>query len=184
VGICRDLHQLGAHVFIFDYRGYGRSRGFPTESGTYRDARAAYEVVRARYADADQPPVLLYGRSLGGAVAVQLALDRPVRGVVLEGAFTSTRDMARMLFPGLPLQYFCRFQYDALAKIRGLQAPKLLAHSRDDEVVPPAMGRTLFEAAAEPKLFYELRGGHNDIGWNTDPGYGKALEQFVRRCLQ
>jgi pimeloyl-ACP methyl ester carboxylesterase len=117
IDLARDLHRLRVNVFLFDYRGYGRSKGWPTEQGTYRDARAAYEVVRARYADAEQPPVIVYGASLGGAIAVQLALDKPVRGLILEGAFTSTIDVGRHLYPLLPVRLVVRYRYDALSRI-------------------------------------------------------------------
>jgi fermentation-respiration switch protein FrsA (DUF1100 family) len=122
VGLAADLVELGLNIFLFDYRGYGQSRGWPSERGTYRDARAAYEYVRARYADADVPPVVVLGRSLGGAVAVQLALDKPVRGLLVESTFTSVLEMAQELYPVLPVRISiqsCRFGcYVAIAMIR------------------------------------------------------------------
>jgi fermentation-respiration switch protein FrsA (DUF1100 family) len=182
-GIVADLSRLGVNVFIFDYRGYGKSRGWPNEIGTYRDARAAYEVARARHDDTEQPPIIAYGRSLGAAVAVQLAVDKPLRGLVLEGAFTSTRDMARELFPGLPVHLICRYRYDSGVKVPALRIPKLMAHGRRDEVVPIHLGRRLYDRAAEPKQFYELPGFHNDVAWAQDPHYWDQLGQFVRACL-
>ncbi len=98
VELAADLHRLRLNVFLFDYRGYGLSRGLPTETGTYADARAAYEVVRARYNDSERPPIIVHGQSLGGAVAIQLALDKSVRGLVVESSFTSVSDMARRLY--------------------------------------------------------------------------------------
>jgi len=159
-----DLHRLGVNVFLFDYRGYGRSKGLPTEEGTYRDARAAYEVVRARYDDAENPPVIVHGQSLGGAIAIQLALDKPVRGVIAESSFSSTVDMGRHLYPGLPIELFCRFRYDSVSKVGRLAMPKLFASSPQDDVVPYVLGRKLYDAAAGPKQFVELRGGHNEAG--------------------
>ncbi|HOW96372.1 MAG TPA: alpha/beta hydrolase [Kiritimatiellia bacterium] len=178
-----DYHQLGMNVFLFDYRGYGRSRGIPTEKGTYRDARAAFEVIRARYGDAEAPPVVVHGVSLGGAVAVQLALDKPVRGLILEGAFTSIRDMGARLYPWLPMRWLSRFRYDSLAKMPRLKTPLLLAHSREDERTPFEFGRRLYEAAAEPKRMVELTGRHRDAGWNRTPEYGRALQDFLDRVL-
>lgn len=183
VWLAADLHRLKVNVFLFDYRGYGRSRGLPTEQGTYRDARAAYEVVRNRYADAETPPVIVHGQSLGGSVAVQLALDKPVRGLVVESTFSSTVEMGHHLYPLLPVRLFCRFRYDSAAKVPRLAMPKLFAHSPHDETVPYALGRKLYEAAAEPKEFVELEGTHNEAGWGGSPEYWAALEAFVDRVL-
>lgn len=178
-----DYHRLGLNAFLFDYRGYGRSRGIPTEQGTYRDARAAFEVVRARYGDTEAPPVVVHGVSLGGAIAVQLALDKPARGIILEGAFTSIRDMGARLYPWLPLRGLSRFRYDSLAKMPRLKMPLLLAHSREDERTPFEFGRRLYEAAAGPKRMVELTGRHRDAGWNRTPEYGQALQDFLDRVL-
>ncbi len=181
--LAADLHRLGVNVFLFDYRGYGKSRGLPTEQGTYRDARAAYEVVRAKYEDADNPPVVLHGQSLGGAVAIQLALDKPVRGLVVESTFPSTVEMGRVLYPALPVNLLCRYHYDSLPKVEKLKIPKLFAHSRQDDMIPFALGRQLFERASEPKEFVELSGGHNESGWNASPEYWTALGRFVTNVL-
>lgn len=183
VEMAADLHRLRVNVFLFDYRGYGLSRGLPTEKGTYADARAAFEVVRARYHDSERPPVIVHGQSLGGAVALQLALDKPIRGLVVESTFTSVTDMARKLYPGLPLHWLVRFRYDSLAKISRVSVPKLLAHSRTDDLIPYEMGQRLFEAATEPKEFVTLTGGHNEAGWATSPEYWSALQRFVDRVL-
>mgnify|MGYP003586132247 CR=1 FL=1 len=183
VYLAADLHRLGVNVFLFDYRGYGRSRGIPTEQGTYRDARAAYEVVRARYRDAEDPPVIAHGQSLGGVVAIQLALDKRVRGVVVESVLPSTIELGARLYPWLPVRWFCGFRYDAISKAAKLGGPKLFAHSRDDEMIPYDLARKVFDAAPEPKRFVELAGGHNDAGWSATPEYWKALEEFVGEVL-
>ena len=183
VELAGDLHRLRVNVFLFDYRGYGLSRGLPTEKGTYADVRAAYEVARARHNDSDAPPIVVHGQSLGGAVAIQLALDKPVRGLVIESTFTSVAEMARRLYPRLPLHRLVRFRYDSLAKISRVSAPKLFAHSRTDDLIPFEMGRRLFEAAPEPKEFVALTGGHNEAGWHTSPDYWLALQRFVDRVL-
>ena len=177
-----DFHRLGLNAFIFDYRGYGRSRGIPTEEGTYRDARAAYEVVRARYGQAEDPPVILHGQSLGGAVAIHLALDKPVRGLIVESSFTSVPDMAAKYYPWLPRRLI-RFKYDALARVGQLAIPKLFAHSPDDEIVPFPLGQRLFQAAAGPKSFVALSGGHNDSGWTSTPEYWRAINHLVDQAL-
>jgi len=175
------LHRLGLNIFLFDYRGYGRSRGIPSEAGTYRDARAAYEVIRARYADVEEPPVLLYGRSLGAAIAIQLAGERHALGLITEAAFTSIPDLGSELFPVLPVRSLGRIKYDSLSRISDLSVPSLIAHSMDDILIPLEHGKRLHEAAREPKQFAELRGAHADPGWLHTPGYWEILEAFVAR---
>ena len=183
VDLCADLHRLGVNVFIFDYRGYGRSKGWPSEQGTYRDARAAFEVVRARYEDAEAPPVIVYGASLGGPIAAQLALDKPVKGLVLEASFPSTVELGRILYPWLPVRWIARYRYDAAAKVEQCRLPKLFASSSEDQLVPFELGRALYDQAAEPKEFVELRGPHDEGGWNYTPAYWSALEKFTTRVL-
>lgn len=183
IWIAADLHRLGVNVFLFDYRGYGKSRGLPTEKGTYEDARAAYEVVRAAHDDAEEPPVVVYGQSLGGAVAVQLACDKPVRGLIVESTFSSTVDMGKALYPWLPVALLATYRYDSVAKVPTLRMPKLFAHSRTDDLIPFEFGTRLFEAAAEPKQFVELTGGHNDACWATSTSYWAAVEAFLARTL-
>ena len=173
------LHTCGWNVFLWDYRGYGQSRGRPSEKGTYRDARAAYEVVRARHGGADRPPVLVIGRSLGGAVALYLATRQPVSGLVLESSFTSTPDLCRLYYPKLPAGLICRFRYPSLERIRGLRVPLLVAHGRADDVVPFAHGRALYEAAPGPKRFVELRGPHQEVGWAQTPEYLDAIANLA-----
>ena len=178
-----DLHRLKVNVFLFDYRGYGESRGLPTEKGTYRDARAAYEVVRARYQDVESPPVVLHGQSLGGAVAIQLALDKPVRGLIVESSFSSVIDMGQKLYPLLPIRWFCYFRYDSVSKAPRLNIPKLFAHSPQDDLIPYDLGEKLYQAAAPPKEFVVLEGAHNDAGWSLTPAYWRAIEKFMDHVL-
>ena len=183
LSVATGLHALGVNVFLFDYRGYGESRGFPTEAGTYRDARAAYEVVRARHGDAEEPPVVIVGASLGGAIAADLATCRPARGLVLEGAFPNATAVGELLYPALPVRWFNFFRYDTAARVARLTLPKLLVHSRDDELIPYALGEQLFQAAAHPKLFVPLRGAHGEAGWEANPAYAAALRAFVHQAL-
>lgn len=177
------FHDMGLNVFFFDYRGYGKSRGFPTEKGTYRDARAAYEVVRARYQDAETPPVIVHGHSLGAAVAARLALEKPVRGLVLDGAFPSVADMAAHIYPGLPLRWLLWFKYDTRACLAQQKVPKLFFHCPADSIVPYEMGRALYDAAAEPKQFIDLPGDHNDMDWLWNGPLRQAYEHFIAKCL-
>lgn len=183
INLCADLHALGVNVFIFDYRGYGRSKGRPSEQGTYRDARAAYEVVRARYEDAEQPPVVVYGASLGGPIAAQVALDKPVRGLVVEASFPSAVELGRVLYPWLPVRWLARYRYDTASKLAESDVPKVLASSRDDALVPFALGWSLYESAAPPKEFVELRGPHDEGGWKENPAFARALERLLTQTL-
>lgn len=174
-----DFHRLGVNVFLFDYRGYGDSKGLPTEKGTYADARAAFEVVRARHGDREDPPVIVHGQSLGGAVAIQVVRDKPARGLIVESTFTSVVDMGLKLYPWLPVKAFVRYRYDSLAKMPGVSVPTIVSHSRQDELIPFEMGRKLFDAASEPKWFVELSGAHNEAGWGLNPEYWARIEAFV-----
>lgn len=154
------LHELGLASLIFDYRGYGLSEGQPSEAGTYRDAEAAWQYLRQRGHAADD--IIVMGRSLGAAVATELAQRHAARALVLESAFTSVPDTAAEHYPFLPVRWLSRFQYDTLRRLPSIHVPVLIVHSRDDEIIPYHHGRRLFEAANEPKEFLELRGGHND----------------------
>lgn len=183
VGLCADLHRLRVNLFVFDYRGYGRSKGRPSEHGTYRDARAAYEVVRARHGDAEQPPVVVYGVSLGGAIAAQLALDKPLRGAIVESSFPSATEVRRHLYPWLPVGLLSRHRYDAASRWARSDVPKLFASSVNDTLIPFELGRRVYEAAAEPKQFVELRGSHDEGGWSESPAYWTEIERFVTRAL-
>lgn len=155
------FHSLGLNCFVFDYRGYGRSEGRPTEVGTYRDAQAAYDwLVRTRLVPAEQ--IILFGRSLGGSVAAHLAARVKAAALVIESVFTSYPDIGSRFYPYLPVRPFARFKYNTLAYLGKVRCPVLVMHSRDDDVVPFEFGVRLFEAAPGPKQFVEILGGHND----------------------
>jgi uncharacterized protein len=170
-------HDLGVGVFMFDYRGYGASEGRPTEAGLYADARAALNATTAE-ADVRPEEIVLVGQSLGAAVAVELATDQRVRGVVLEAAFTSIPDMARHHYSFLPVWPLLRTDFDSESRIAEIDAPLLMLHGRHDEIVPIAMGRKVFVAAREPKEFNEVAGaGHNDVYLAED--YMSTLGDFL-----
>ena len=172
-------HRLGANVFIFDYRGYGQSPGKPSERGTCEDAQAALSYLRGMPEVAGHR-IVLFGRSLGGAVAVDLAASEQVEGVILESTFTSIRSMARRAYPFLPLGPFLRTRYDSLAKIGRLSSPVLFVHSEDDEIVPYEEGVRLHEAAPEPKRFHSISGaGHNETYTSGGEAYWQALDDFL-----
>jgi fermentation-respiration switch protein FrsA (DUF1100 family) len=172
------LRGLGLNLFAFDYRGYGESEGAPTEQGLYRDAEAAYRYLRDTL---DIPPerIVLFGHSLGAAVAVELATRVPAAGLVLDGALTSVVERAQELFPYAPVRWLAANRYPSIERIGSLRLPKLFLHARDDEVVPIAHGRRLFEAAAPPKRFVELRGTHGDAFDADSAEYYGAIGRFV-----
>lgn len=155
------FNRLRYSTLILDYRGYGKSTGSPSEEGTYRDAEAAWEYLR--HARLAQPRgVVIAGESLGGAVATWLAAKVNPRAVLLFSTFTSVNDLGAQVYWFLPVRLLSRIGYDNLENLKGLRAPVLIAHSRDDDVVPYSHGTRLFEAAGEPKAFLEMHGGHND----------------------
>jgi uncharacterized protein len=169
-------------VLIVEYRGYGLSQGTPSERGIGRDARAAYDhLMRERGIDPRR--LVLYGESLGGAVAVDLAVRVPVGGLVLENTFTSIADVGRALVPYLPMRLVLRDRYESLEKIGRLEAPLLVFHSRDDEIFPPHHAERLLAAARGPKQGVELRGGHNDAFLVSRAAYEAALERFFSSVL-
>jgi uncharacterized protein len=171
--------RLGVGVLMLDYRGYGRSEGVPSEQGTYRDADAALAYLRGA-PEVDPDGIVLYGQSLGAAVAVELAARERVRGLILEGPFASVPAMARAVYPWLPIGPLLRTRYDSMARIGTVRAPLLILHSERDEVVPYAQGRALYAAAAEPKHFHPVVGaGHNDAFYRGGEGYWGALAEFL-----
>jgi uncharacterized protein len=177
LGLCSALLNTGANVFVFDYRGYGRSGGRPTEEGTYLDAQAAYAWLRQK--GFQGPNILLFGESLCGGVASELALREPVGGLILRSSFTSIPDIGSEIFPWLPVRWLGSIKYDTRAKLPRIHVPVLVMHSRSDGTVPFHHGERNFAAANEPKLFCELHGGHNDAV-EREPEFRAALEQFVK----
>lgn len=173
----RLLHAAGASVFLLDYRGYGRSEGKPSEEGTYLDAEAARRWLLERK-DVPASRLVYHGESLGCGVAVELARRHPPAALILDSAFTSVPEMAKRIF-SLPLSWLVKFRYDNLAKLPSIRVPLLVLHSPQDDIVPYEMGRRLFEAAAEPKAFVDLRGGHNDAILKSGPAYVDALKMFL-----
>ena len=155
------LARLGTDVLLLDYRGYGLSDGTPDEAGVYADARAGFAfLVNERGFAEDR--IVVFGRSLGGAVAVDLARDRNLAGLILESTFTSAADVARRTVLA-PFAFLLRGRFASDGKIDRVRAPILFFHGDRDEVIDYSLGRRLFEAAPEPKTFETIRGaGHND----------------------
>ncbi len=175
------LHRrLGVSLFIFDYRGYGCSEGNPSEKGLYKDAEAALAYLRAR-SDVDQGKLVLFGQSLGCAVAVETATRNQAYAVILESPFTSSSAMAKRLYPLLPLRFLITNKFDSASKIARVRAPLMVLHGSDDRTVPIEVGRELFDAANEPKRFYVIEGAdHNDTYVVGGEPYLEALESFLQ----
>ena len=172
-------HQLEVSVFIFDYRGYGKSEGSPSEEGVLNDARAARQWLATRTGvDADQ--LVLLGRSLGGALAVDLAASGGARGLILDSTFTSLPDVAARLYPWAPVRLLMRTQLDSLTKIQRYSGPVFQSHSDADEIVPYGLGKQLFEAIpSAEKTFFTIAGAdHNSP---PTPPYFDALNEFLDR---
>jgi hypothetical protein len=172
-----ELVALGTNVLLLDYRGYGLSDGSPSEAGVYADARAGLGyLIEERGIPEDR--IVVFGRSVGGAVAVDLVQDRAIAGLILESTFTSASAMARSLLPlAAP---FVRGHFDSENKIARLRAPLLFFHGDRDEIVPYGLGRQLFEAAPEPKAFETIEGaGHNDTTTIGGRPYFERIGRFL-----
>ncbi len=172
----------GFSCLLAEYRGYGNSEGKPTEKGLYRDALAAYQWVLARGVKSDR--IVVYGHSLGAAVAAWLAAEEPVAGVVLEGSFTSIHALARHHYWWLPAPEFIVLdKFLTAAHIARARCPVLVIHGEDDTVAPVRFGRGVFEAAVEPKTWCPIPGaGHNDLNLLA-PQTSTALDEFARHLV-
>jgi fermentation-respiration switch protein FrsA (DUF1100 family) len=181
LGQARAFRELGYDVLLFDYRTYGRSTGALSEEGTYLDAEAVFDHLVARGVDARR--IALYGESLGGAVAIELARRRSVAALVVEDAFTSLADMGARIYPWLPVRWISRIRYDSLAKVAQLKVPLLVVHSPQDGLVPFEQGQRLFSAHAGPKRFLETGGDHNAGGFLQRAEWGRAVGEFLAEHL-
>jgi len=171
------LHDLGAATLIIDYRGYGESDGTPSEAGLQRDARAAWSwLTTERGLGAEW--IVLYGRSLGGAVAAWLAAEHRPAGLIMESTFTSLADLGAEIYPWLPVRLLLRHRFDARAALARVEAPTLVAHAREDELVPFDHARRLAEVSPPVIELVELDGGHNRVIGSTR-GYRDRLAEFL-----
>ncbi len=178
LGTIEVFHRMGYDVMVYDYRGYGASTGTPTEQGTYWDALAVWNYVKG---EKGIPPekIVLFGRSLGGAISAWLAEQVGPGALVLESAFRSAPAMARKMFPYLPINLICKFDYNNEERLKNITCPIVVAHSVDDEMIPFSHGQKLYERAGEPKMFVEMRGGHNSGGLDADSAYQARLKEFL-----
>lgn len=176
------FHRLGLNVFIFDYRGYGRSEGKPSEIGTYRDVEAVWQyLVEERQVSPNS--IVVFGRSLGGAVAAWLANRHTPGALILESAFTSVPDIAARLYPYLPVRLLSRFKYNTAEYLDEVACPVLIVHSREDEIMPFSHGKQLFERARGPKEFLEISGTHNEGFITSEKRYIEGLNTFISEYL-
>jgi uncharacterized protein len=172
------LRRLGLNLLAFDYRGYGESAGSASESGLYQDADAAYRYLREELkVPADR--IIVFGHSLGSAVAVDLASRVPVAGLIVEGALSSVVQRGQELYPFIPVRWMARNRFSSIDKVSGITVPKLFLHATRDEVIPIAHGRRLFAAAPEPKTFVELDGSHGDAFDVDSARYFGSIADFV-----
>ncbi len=155
------FYNLGLNCFIFDYRGYGKSKGKPNEQGIYLDAKAAYKWLTNQKKIPPQK-IIIFGRSLGGSIAAYLAAKLKCRCLALESTFTSYVDMGRKFYPYMPVRWFARFSYRTIDYIKKVTCPVLIIHSRNDELVPFEFGQELYQAANDSATFVEINGNHND----------------------
>jgi pimeloyl-ACP methyl ester carboxylesterase len=170
---------LGTDVLLFDYRGYGQSDAAPDEQGIYRDSRAAYRFLTEEK-EVPTERVILFGESLGAAVAVELATEVASAALVLEAPFSSIPDMAREVIPFFPLGRFIRNRYENEEKIPSIRVPLLVIHGERDRTVPFEQGRRVFEAAPEPKRFHAISGaGHNDTYIIGGEEYWQVWKEFL-----
>lgn len=172
------FNELGFDVLIIDYRGYGQSDGTISEAGAYRDAEAAYRFL-AEERGVDPSRIVVFGRSLGGAIAAQLAATNEVAAVIVESSFTSATDMASELYPFLPVRLLLRLEFPVADHVASINAPTLIVHGRDDEIIPFTMGEALYAAAPGPKAFVALDGGHNTAFLFDNERYVDGLRRFL-----
>ncbi|MBW8039028.1 MAG: alpha/beta hydrolase [Planctomycetes bacterium] len=173
------FYKLGLNCFIFDYRGYGSSEGTPGEEGTYLDVTAAYEwLTKEKKISPDD--IIIFGRSLGGSIAAQLAARVEARALIIESTFTSFVDIGRKFYPYMPVRWFSRFSYRTIDYVKDVRYPVMIIHSRNDDIIPFEFGLELYEAANEPKKFVEISGSHNDGFLVSSEIYKKAWTMWLQ----
>ncbi len=177
--IQRLHHELKVNIFIIDYRGYGKSEGEQSEEGITKDARAAYDTLLSRK-EINPRQIFIFGRSLGSAVAVQLATESQAAGLILEAPFTSIREMVQVTAPWFPFKERLKTQYNSLNKIKQVHMPLLIMHGDQDKIIPFEQGQRLFEAANSPKTFHMISGAdHNNSYIVGGHAYFEAIAQFI-----
>ncbi len=178
----QQFHRLGLNVLIVDYRGYGQSTGSPSEEGIYRDAAACWRHLTDDRGMAPED-IVIFGRSMGGGAATWLAARQSPGAVILESVFTNVPDIGAHHYSFLPVRALATNQFDNEARVAEIEAPTLHIHSREDRIVPFKLGRRVYEAAAEPKQFLEIEGGHNDGFLVSADAYLRTIDGFLSEYL-
>jgi len=176
------LHRMGLNVLVVDYRGFGRSEGRPGEVGTYLDAEAAWQHLTSERGEPAQRIVVM-GRSLGGAVAIEVASRHAPAALMVESTFTQLADVGRVHYPLLPVGLLCRHRYASVARVGGITCPKLFLHGSEDSLIPISLGRALYDAAAAPREFIETPGDHGTAGFSFSDQTVRQAEAFIRKAL-
>ena len=172
------LKKLGVNVLLFDYRGFWKSSGKSSELNTYEDAMACYNwLVDVKGVKPEN--IIIFGRSLGGAVAIELATKEDCAGLIVESSFTSAAAIGSHAFPMFPIKLLAKYKYDSINKIKDVNCPILITHSSEDDMIPFRMGQMLFEQAREPKQFFTLSGGHNQRLYFSNPEYFEAMKKLI-----
>ena len=172
------FNRLGLNVLIIDYQGYGKSEGSPGEQEMYDDAQAAWKFLRLEK-NFKPGDIVIFGRSLGGAVAAKMAVDVNPRVLILESTFSSVKDMAKRLLPVMSRLVYSRYEFNTSQAIEKNKAPLLVLHSRDDDIIPFESGKKVYQAASKPKIFIEMTGDHNSGFMQSQPAYEQALNKFL-----
>lgn len=187
IDYARMFYDMGLATLLVDYRGYGESSGTPSEQGTYRDAAASWAWL-TRERGVKPADIVIFGESLGGGVATWLAVNakerEQPRAVILASTFTSVPDLGSQVYPWLPVRWLSRIHYDSLARVAQIKVPLLIAHSPQDDIIPYAHGKRLFEAANEPKQFLDLADGHNSGFVFMRPAWRNAVQTFIERAAE
>ena len=178
----QQFHRLGLNVLIVDYRGYGQSTGTPSEQGLYNDAEACWQYLTETREVAPED-IVVFGRSMGGGPATWLATQHTPGALILESVFTNVPDVGAHHYPFLPVRALATNQFDNESRVATIDVPKLHIHSRDDRVVPFELGRAVYEAAAEPKQFLDIEGGHNDGFLVSEESYLETIDAFLAKHL-
>lgn len=173
------FHKLKMNVLILDYPGYGESEGNPSEAGLFQSASSAWQYL-INEKNIKPENIIIFGRSLGGAVATDLAVHVKAGGLILESTFSSVRDIVDIAFPLFSKLIYMRYSFDSLNKIKKVTVPVLVIHSPDDEVIPFKLGKKLFAAIQSEKEFLQIKGGHNDGFMQSIQTYMQAIRIFAQ----
>ena len=181
IDYARMFRGLGYNTLLVDYRGYGRSTGSPSEAGTYEDAAASRRWLIETRGLSDRD-IVVFGESLGGAVACWITAKHAPRALILASTFTSVPDIASEVYGFLPVRLMSRFKYDTRECVGAVNAPVLVVHSRADDIIPYAHGERIYAAAREPKTFLEISGGHNSGFVFMRAEWVKAVGAFLEKA--